>query len=480
MITRSPPPTSSATGQKSLPKLPERAKEDSEKKDNFEKDNNDLRQRLDETLKLYQELKEEINFLRIKNEALKKAHQEIDLLRKENDMLKIAQTLKETKTTPQQVVIPEYKTDKEELERETERSSKNSKRRTKKHTNIKEKPVKIRPPPPINVVGVAEFNKLQTILKALPPTNLKVISLNNNKWKVCVKDSDNYRLLSRRLNEEKVEWYTYENKSESPLRVVVRGLHSSCQKTDIINDLKEKNYKILDAENIVKKERQQKDKETVVNTCLVVKIEPQKKHTKQVPQCRRCQGFNHTQTYCKKEPRCVKCAEKHLTADCTGNSKSPAKCINCNGSHPASYRGCEVAKELQKRREKIHAQRKPTKNETSKTPKRVNTTKPATGKENQTPTTSNTSPKKLSESLVKVEMPPRLTNGKTNWEDFKKDIEDNVELRVSLQTPLELEKAVDNFVHVVQKAAWNNTPCQREISGYKDAKYPQEIKDVLK
>ncbi|XP_055840136.1 RNA-directed DNA polymerase from mobile element jockey isoform X2 [Episyrphus balteatus] len=86
----------------------------------------------------------------------------------------------------------------------------------------------------------------------------------------------------------------------------------------------------------------------------------------------------------------------------------------------------------------------------------------------------------MSESLVKVEMPPRLTNGKTNWEGFKKDIEDNVELRVSLRTPLELEAAVDNFVNIIQKAAWNNTPCQREISGYKDVKYPQEIKDVLK
>ena len=30
---------------------------------------------------------------------------------------------------------------------------------------------------------------------------------------------------------------------------------------------------------------------------------------------------------------------------------TPAKCANCAESHPASYRGCLVAKELQKRRE---------------------------------------------------------------------------------------------------------------------------------
>lgn len=86
----------------------------------------------------------------------------------------------------------------------------------------------------------------------------------------------------------------------------------------------------------------------------------------------------------------------------------------------------------------------------------------------------------LSESLIKVEIPPRLTNGKTNWEGFKNDVEDSVELNVSLQTPHELEDAVDNFVNIVQKAAWNNTPYQREIQCNKDVKYPQEIKDLVR
>lgn len=86
----------------------------------------------------------------------------------------------------------------------------------------------------------------------------------------------------------------------------------------------------------------------------------------------------------------------------------------------------------------------------------------------------------ISESLVKSEKPPRLTNGKTNWEGFRKYIEDNVELRVSLQTPLELEAAVDKFVDIVQKAAWNNTPYQQENLRFRGQNYPQEIKDLVK
>lgn len=91
---------------------------------------------------------------------------------------------------------------------------------------------------------------------------------------------------------------------------------------------------------------------------MVVKAEPLKKNTKIVSQCKRCQGYNHTQAYCRKEPRCVKCAGKHFTRNCNISRQTTPKCINCGGSHPANYRGCEVAKELQKRRKQVMKPRK--------------------------------------------------------------------------------------------------------------------------
>lgn len=41
-------------------------------------------------------------------------------------------------------------------------------------------------------------------------------------------------------------------------------------------------------------------------------------------------------------PRCVKCAGPHHTKDCDkGDGRiDSVKCCNCNGDHPASYRGC--------------------------------------------------------------------------------------------------------------------------------------------
>lgn len=81
-----------------------------------------------------------------------------------------------------------------------------------------------------------------------------------------------------------------------------------------------------------------------------VKIEAIRKNKDQIPQCQRCQRFEHTKSFCRREARCVKCAGSHLTIDCKLDRTSTPKCVNCHEAHPANYRGCIVAKELKKRR----------------------------------------------------------------------------------------------------------------------------------
>jgi len=71
-----------------------------------------------------------------------------------------------------------------------------------------------------------------------------------------------------------------------------------------------------------------------------------------LPQCKNCQSWGHTKSYCHKESRCVKCAGKHTTESCGKPKEVPPKCYNCGENHPASYRGCVVAKELQALRNK--------------------------------------------------------------------------------------------------------------------------------
>ncbi|GFV45910.1 nucleic-acid-binding protein from transposon X-element [Trichonephila clavipes] len=58
------------------------------------------------------------------------------------------------------------------------------------------------------------------------------------------------------------------------------------------------------------------------------------------PQCYRCQEFYHHSRFCNRAPRCLKCSGGHLTSDCKKPNKTPAKCSNCSGPHPANFSGC--------------------------------------------------------------------------------------------------------------------------------------------
>ena len=242
----------------------------------------------------------------------------------------------------------------------------------KRNRGIKKNTPKGEPqPPPINVIDITDYSRLRTLLVPVTDKEFRVTSLNNDVWKINAPDPESYRALTRKLDDNGIQWYTYENKNERPIRVVARGLHASCSSEDIQDNLKKRGFKILDAVNIIRKEREENEKGEQVITKrglplfmlsfdnkesvekiyqirnilnIICKIEPLRKNSKLIPQCKRCHGFNHTQAYCRKVPRCVKCAGKHLTKNCTINRQTEPKCINCNEFHPAIYRRCVVAK----------------------------------------------------------------------------------------------------------------------------------------
>lgn len=68
-------------------------------------------------------------------------------------------------------------------------------------------------------------------------------------------------------------------------------------------------------------------------------------------QCQNCQGFGHLENHCKKRPVCRFCGENHATQQHHCNScrtkgakcqHLAPKCGNCNESHTADYKSCEV------------------------------------------------------------------------------------------------------------------------------------------
>ncbi|KAL7725433.1 hypothetical protein ACLKA6_002028 [Drosophila palustris] len=78
----------------------------------------------------------------------------------------------------------------------------------------------------------------------------------------------------------------------------------------------------------------------------VVKIEWPNRDPNRLPQCHRCQRFNHTARYCLHDARCVKCGDEHDTRSCQKPDSLPPKCANCGMAHAANYRGCPVLVKL--------------------------------------------------------------------------------------------------------------------------------------
>jgi hypothetical protein len=54
------------------------------------------------------------------------------------------------------------------------------------------------------------------------------------------------------LTEAQFKWSTYENKQTRPIRAVVKKLHSTCRLEQIVQELRQKEYHILEAVNILK------------------------------------------------------------------------------------------------------------------------------------------------------------------------------------------------------------------------------------
>ncbi|KMQ83152.1 nucleic-acid-binding protein from mobile element jockey-like protein [Lasius niger] len=92
-------------------------------------------------------------------------------------------------------------------------------------------------PPPIYVIGI----KYHDLEQAIRPTNTKLKVTNQphpEQFKINFIDYVEYRRLLNLFSERKIEWYTFSDKQNRPIRVMARGLHAETDPVTIKNDLK--------------------------------------------------------------------------------------------------------------------------------------------------------------------------------------------------------------------------------------------------
>lgn len=223
------------------------------------------------------------------------------------------------------------------------------------------------PPPPIFVHDVIDFQRMKAeISTVIPETDFITKTLANNTIKINPKTSDAYRTLVRHMRANNVIFHTYQVKQERAYRVVIRHIHYSIPVEDIKTDIENSGFKVRNIMNITNRatktplnlffvdlEPANNNKEIfdlkyILNMKIVV--EPPKKSV-DIVQCTRCQMYEHTKSYCTRPFSCVKCGRGHSSTICTKSKDLPAKCVLCEGPHPANYKGCTVYKELQKMRQ---------------------------------------------------------------------------------------------------------------------------------
>jgi hypothetical protein len=64
----------------------------------------------------------------------------------------------------------------------------------------------------------------------------------------------------------------------------------------------------------------------------------------------------------------------------------------------------------------------------------------------------------IGNTVINVNKVFRLHNKKTDWQTYKKLIEDKLNLKISLKTSEELERQTENFIRTLQEAAKQATP----------------------
>lgn len=222
-------------------------------------------------------------------------------------------------------------------------------------------------PPPIMVTSLNNIEELTShITEVIGDEDYQTILMNNNTLKVNVTSENAYRVVTKALKSKNVSWYSFENKQNRDIRVMIKNLHHTFQPINIIQSLKDQGFDVLNATPKLRwKTKEPLDmflvlfhKDTDINKIYNLKtickanvtVEPIKGN-KLLPQCKICQSFGHTKNYCNKAPKCVKCAGAHLTSECRKPDTIQPKCCHCGKNHPANYRGCEVIKELQKLRD---------------------------------------------------------------------------------------------------------------------------------
>ena len=198
----------------------------------------------------------------------------------------------------------------------------------------------------------------------------------NSALILTTETADQYRKLHAILRQEcaaqsgketfgAIQLHSYQLKSDRAFVIYIWGLPSTMSTDEIKDELTKLHFDLRRVTNVPRKV----DNVLVPRPLFRVELEPNPKNSEiygltnllkiritvesfkprsDPPLCRNCQRIGHTKHYCLRTPRCVKCGGDHTSDKCILDKSAPCICANCQGPHPATYRGCKVFKKHRK------------------------------------------------------------------------------------------------------------------------------------
>lgn len=211
-------------------------------------------------------------------------------------------------------------------------------------------------PPPIVIVNLKEniksfLGKIKNLCK--DEIGIKCTATRDSE-KIYIKTSTvlDHKNILEYLKHSKIEFYTYGLREDLPIKVVLKGLHSSITSEDINEEMTDLGYKPMEIIQLKKKGTsilipifiikfspltELKNIFNIKSLCFT-KIKWEKyKNSRPAYQCFRCQAFGHIFINCNVSEKCVKCAGNHKSEVCKATRLI---CANCNQEHLASDQNC--------------------------------------------------------------------------------------------------------------------------------------------
>lgn len=221
-------------------------------------------------------------------------------------------------------------------------------------------------PPPIITYGMDVKQTNVLLNNKLGHKNYTFKKVNANCTHIQTESNEDHENVRKTLTEKEVPHHSYTLPGQRRTNLILRNLCRSYEQEDVVNAITslELNIKIANISQFATEKSRRENKNFRM---WLIQLEPQSdvpallkttkllnqvvrfehQQAKGISQCRNCQHFGHAASNCSRPYRCIKCPQQHLPGNCAletlrANSAVEVKphCVNCQGEHPANFRGC--------------------------------------------------------------------------------------------------------------------------------------------